>query len=215
MKFPLLVSALLLGFASPALADEAAPKSAEEPAPAPFEPDLVGGHFQVGASASYAAPFGRLSDAYSRRERGGGGGTFGLDLNYGLDRFVFLGAYGQYSLFSDSAHCDKCSASEWGAGLQVGYHLVQGLRIDPLISYGVGFRKFSSELNDKKDSYDELEWMRLTLGTDWYLSSALALSPFAQFSAASSLTAPTDETAGRVDMRFLFGLRLALDIPGR
>ncbi len=217
MKFRWLLPALFFGFASTARAEEIEAKSEEEDETplVPFERDHVSGHFQIGVSANYVAPFGRLSDEYARTARGGGGALFNLDLNYGLDRFVFIGTYGQYSLLGSSAKCEGCTATEWGAGLQAGYHLVQGLRIDPWISYGVGFRSLSAESAHKTAEYPELEWMRLSVGANWFATSNWALSPVAVFSAASTLDAPDPETAGRVDLRFVFGLRMALDFPGR
>lgn len=215
MRFALPVLAMSLGLANTANAEEAAPS---EPAPVPavpFESDEVGGHVQVGISAGYAAPFGKLSKEQAHTDRAGGGGSFGLSLNYGLDRFVTLGAYGQYSLFWDSKNCPDCSAAEWGAGLAVGYHLVQGLRIDPWISYGLGWRSLRAEDGGERTSYGALEWMRLGMGTNWFLTSGVALGPFAQFSAATTVVVPGGETAGATDMRFLFGLRLGLDFPGR
>ena len=221
MKFPFLVALLVMGAPTTALAQEGQDGQADESTAVPFADDLLSGHLQVGLSAAYAVPFGRLSNAASRSERSGPGGTFALDLNYGVDRFVALGAYGQYSIFGGSGACDSCSAREWGAGLQVGYHPAQGLRIDPWLTYGVGYRALtvdSSEVDalvDESARYDQLEWMRLGLGADWYATSGWILSPFARFSAASTLTAANEERAGRVNLRFVFGLRVALDVPGR
>lgn len=184
--------------------------------PVPFEQNLVAGHLQFAASASYALPFGRLSDEQSRTERSRGGGLFSGEAAIGLGRFVFLGAYGEYGLYQAAQGCDDCSASSWGAGLQVAYHVVQGLRIDPWISYGVGYRQLSTfgALPDPA-RYHSLEWMRLSMGADWYVTSGFAVSPIAQFGAATTLDAPRGESPGSTDLRFQFGLRLLLDIPGR
>jgi len=196
-------------------ADPGASEEAGE-APVPFEKNLVGGHVQLAASASYALPFGRLSDEQSRTDRSRGGGLFTGEAAVGLDRFVFLGAYGEYGLYQAAKGCDDCSASSWGAGLQVAYHVAQGLRIDPWISYGVGYRQLST-LGALPDParYHSLEWMRLCLGTDWYVTSGFAVSPIAQFGVATTLDAPRGESAGSTDLRFQFGLRLLLDFPGR
>lgn len=182
----------------------------------PFERDLVGGHFQLGVQSSYSVPFGRLSDEWSRLERSRGGGVFAGDLGYGLDRFVFLGVYGEYGLYQRAKDCDGCAANSWGAGLQVGYHVVQGLRIDPWISYGLGYRQLTvTGSTPDRAVYRSLEWMRLTVGSDWYVSSNFGVSPFVLFGAASTLDAPSGESAGATDLRFQFGLRLLLDFPGR
>jgi hypothetical protein len=207
----------LISLATNAHAEGATPPAQSEQA-APtvhLEKDLVGGHLQVGASAAYALPFGRLSDDFKHTSRSGGGGVFALDLNYGLDRFVTLGAYGEYQLWGASGPCPECSAWGWAAGLQVGYHVVQGLRLDPWVSYGVGFRQLVSTVDEAKLSYNAVEWMRLTLGTNWFATPNFCLSPIALFSAATTVNAPSGEDAGRTDMRFQFGLRMALDFPGQ
>jgi hypothetical protein len=196
----------------------AEPAAAEEPpeSAVPFEQNLVAGHLQLSASASYALPFGRLSEEQSRTDRSRGGGLFSGEAAIGLDRFIFLGAYGEYGLYQAAKGCDDCSASSWGAGLQVAYHVVQGLRIDPWISYGVGYRQFTTHgAQPDPARYHSLEWMRLGLGTDWYVTSGFAVSPFALFGVATTLDAPSDESGGATDLRFQFGLRLLLDFPGR
>src|SRR6186713_2690201 len=130
MKFRLVPLVCVLTFAPAAFAEELADPAEQKPVP--LEQDLLGRHFQVGVSAAYALPFGRSSNEFARREISGNGGVFGADLNYGLDRFVLLGAYGEYGLFGSSDRCGgDCSAWSWGAGLQLSYHAAQGLRIDP------------------------------------------------------------------------------------
>jgi len=222
---PRLLSRLLIGVAgvfaavstqTPAWAAEPAAEDEAESSPVPFEKNLVGGHVQLAASASYALPFGRLSEDQSRTDRSRGGGLFAGEAAIGLDRFVFLGAYGEYGLYQPAKGCSDCSATSWGAGLQVAYHVAQGLRIDPWVSYGVGYRQLST-LGSLPDParYHSLEWMRICLGTDWYVTSGFAVSPIALFGVATTLDAPSRETAGSTDLRFQFGLRLLLDFPGR
>jgi hypothetical protein len=217
MTFRLLVASLILSLATNVHADEApAAAQIKHAVPLiPLEKDLVGGHLQIGASASYALPFGRLSEEFKHTNRSGSGGVFGLDLDYGLDRFVTLGAYGEYQLWGASDPCPECSAWGWAAGLQLGYHAVQGLRIDPWVSYGVGFRQLLSQVDESDLSYDAIEWMRLSLGTNWFATPNFCLSPLVLFSAATTVNVPSGEHAGATDMRFQFGLRVALDLPGQ
>src|SRR5690606_34270479 len=112
----------------------------EEPAPqlVPFRRDAIGQHLQVGATANLLLPFGSVSENVAVWDRSGLGGGGSLDITYGLDRFVALGVYGEMAWLSSSPRCENCSATLLGAGGQVRYHVGQGLKLDPWVSYGFG-----------------------------------------------------------------------------
>lgn len=189
----------------------------EEPAlpPVPLKTDKVGGHFQVGAGGTLAQPFGNVAEDVRSRYRGGIGGGPQFDLGYGLDRFVFVGAYGEMQWLSEAQVCADCSGSTWGAGLFVRYHLVQGSRLDPWLSYGVGYRSLSSDSKGESLSYAGIEWMRLQFGATWFATPHLGLGPVIQLGAGTMTNRPTSEDAGGTNFRFQLGLRVALDFPGR
>jgi outer membrane protein W len=124
-----------LGFATPALADDAAPdttgdaaepapdaaKAEAAPAPASDEPAPVtssdgGGKFVIGLRLGYALPMGSVdknSDGSSEKMSDGVSGQFPiwLDLGYMVTPNVMLGLYGQYAFGSLAgeikAACDQ------------------------------------------------------------------------------------------------------------
>lgn len=215
MKFRWLALLMSLSLSSTAHAESTAASDSTEPIEVPFARDLVAGHVQVAASAAYAIPFGRLSNDFAHTARAGHAGEFGGEVNYGLDRFVFLGAYGSYTLAGESQPCNDCSGNGWTAGIQFVYHLAQGLRIDPWVSYGLGYRSLKTQDDQGDYSYGGIDWMRLAIGTNWFVSRNFAVSPFGQFSAGTTVVVPQGEKAGGTDLQFQFGLRLLLDLPGR
>lgn len=215
MKSCWLAPLLGLSLTSTAHAEPTATSELDEPVIVPFEQDVVGGHFQLAASAAYAIPLGSLSNDFIHIARAGHGGEFGGDVSYGLGRFVTVGAYGAYSLAGASKKCDSCSASGWAAGLQFAYHIAQGLRIDPWVSYGLGYRRLSSQDDEGDYSYGGIDWLRLSIGTNWFATKNFGVSPYGLFTAGTTVVVPQGEKAGHTDMQFQFGLRLLLDLPGR
>lgn len=215
---------LVVCLASPSLghaADDLPPEStaretdSEAPQLVPFRQDYVGGHFQVGGTGVLLAPFGNVAEDVGHLSRGGPGGGAQIDLGFGVDRFVFLGAYGEVQWLGASDSCSSCSATTIGAGLFARYHLVQGMRFDPWVSYGLGYRGLSSESDDGSTSYVGLEWLRLQLGATWYATSQLGLGPVLQLGAGTMISRPDGESPGGTHFRAQLGLRIALDIPGR
>lgn len=207
----------------PALAQQPesdlSPPPAEEDAPppelVPFRQDAVGGHFQAGVTGLFAFPFGSSAKDVGTRTRAGWGGGGALDLSYGVDRFVALGAYAEMSRLGDSKKCPDCTGTLLGSGAFVRYHISQGLRLDPWVSYGLGFLGFGGEDQAEISHYSGVEWMRLQVGADWFLTPSMLLGPVVSLSAAHMIERPRLEEPGGPLMRATLGLRLAFDAPGR
>lgn len=222
----LTASVAIVADTTPASAQEPTPATAKEdaadegddepPAPTvPFRRDFVGGHFQVGLTGLLAFPFGSVSKDLGTRSRTGWGGGGTVDLTYGLDRFVALGAYAEMNAFGDSKKCQDCTGRLLGSGAFVRYHISQGLRLDPWVSYGVGYFAFGSEETDKLAHYSGLEWMRLSIGADWYVAPSFLIGPVLGLSAGHAIERPDGESPGGPMMRATLGVRFALDAPGR
>ncbi len=177
--------------------------------------DTLSGHIVVAGSFSYAVPFGNVSDGVSERDRVGTGLGYGLDLGYGLNGHVVAGVWGQMLQLGDGNDCSDCDASSYAGGAFVRYHLAQGLRFDPWLSYGIGYRTQSSKFNGDKRTYSGLDWMRLQIGGDWYALSQLGFGPLLELSAGNFFSRPSDESGGGVHWQFLVGLRVVLDVPGK
>jgi hypothetical protein len=206
----------------PALAQqpESAQTSASEeeekpPELVPYRRDWVGGHFQAGVTGQLSFPFGSVAKDVGARTRSGWGGGGVVDLSYGLDRFVALGAYAGMSQLGDGSKCVDCSGTLLGAGAFVRYHVSQGLRIDPWVSYGLGFSGFGGEGSGEVSHYSGVEWLRLQVGADWYLTPSLLLGPVLGLRAAHLIERPLLEDPGGPLMSATLGFRFALDTPGR
>lgn len=208
-----------------ALADDGTPKGPtpisapdEDETPpelVPYRADAVQGHLVVGLTGSLEFPFGSVSDGVLARERSGWGGGGTIDLSYGVDRFVALGAYGGVSRLGPSNRCEGCTASLLGAGGLVSYHISQGLKLDPWISYGFGIVAFGNEDEAFNSHYSGLEIIRLQVGANWYGSRHFILGPTAGLSIAHLYNRPPEETSGGPLVRALLGLRVGFDVPGR
>lgn len=191
---------------------------APEAEPTPALPrNRVGGHFLAGVGAAVAVPFGELSPGVGYHDIANAGAGFTLDAGYGVGRDVMIGAYGELQMYSGADDCTGCSATGIGAGAYVRYHLVQGLRFDPWVSYGIGYRSIqvAGAASEPAGDYAGLEWMRLTFGGDWYAFSQFGFGPFIQFGAASMFDRPAGQLDGGVNWRWQVGLRVVVDLPGK
>jgi hypothetical protein len=178
--------------------------------------DTLTNHFVAGGSVSYALPFGTVSDGVDQRDRVGTGLGYGLDLGYGLSGHVVAGVWGQLLTLGDGNDCSSnCDATSYAGGAFVRYHLVQGLRFDPWLSFGIGYRSQSSNSFGEKKQYGGLDWARLQIGGDWYALSQLGFGPVLELGAGSFFSRPEEESAGGVHWRFLVGLRVVADFPGK
>ncbi len=189
--------------------------STEATQPIAYERDSVGGHFQLGATGNLVVPFGHVAKGVSHRQRAGDGWGGLVDVGFGVNRNVALGAYGEALWLGDSDACTTCSATSYAAGAFVRYHFVQGLRFDPWISYGLGFRQLGSQSDADDQSYTGLEWFRLQIGATWSVLPQLGLGPVMQFTGATMLATPSGEDIGGSSWTFQLGLRMSLDLPGR
>ena len=189
--------------------------SEKAPPAIPYERDSVGGHFILGASGNFAVPFGHVADGVSHRQRAGDGWGGLVDVGFGVNRNVAVGAYGEALWLGDSSACPTCSATSFAAGAFARYHFVQGLRFDPWVSYGIGFRQLGSQSDSSDDSYAGLEWLRLQMGATWSIIPQLGLGPVLQFTGATMLATPSGESVGGSSWTFQLGLRMSLDLPGR
>jgi hypothetical protein len=199
-----------------------APNDDEPPPPlVPPAKDTLGGHLVGAASGAFVFPWGDLSERVPASDLGPGYGV-SLDLGYGLSRSVVIGAWGQYSTYANSPDCGTdpnpdagCTASGFAVGPFVRYHLVQGMRFDPWILAGIGYRAMSVDSSSGTDDYSGFEWMKISLGGDYYPFKNFGFGPVIEFAAGTFGTRPSDEGESRAHFSFVLGLRLILDVPGK
>lgn len=195
-----------------------APPVAEEPAPAAasLPSDTRSGHFVLGLRGGFAIPFGEASKGVDVYPLADVGFSAGADVGIGISRHVEIGLNGEMQLHGDASQCIGCSSSGLAVGAFVRYHLVQGLRFDPWLAVGLGYRGLQVERPSGSDlDYAGLEWLRIQFGGDWYGFSRLGIGPFLDLGATSFLDVPAGEDRGGVNWRFQSGLRIVLDHPGK
>jgi hypothetical protein len=187
----------------------------DDEAPLPLVPraaDTLGGHLVVGLGAAVDAPFGELRDGENAANLSPGFGG-ALDLGFGISRSVVLGAWGTFSSYGSNG-------TSFGVGPFVRYHLVQGVRFDPWILAGAGYRSLSHEVSGQKRQFSGLELGHLLVGGDYYPLSNFAIGPFLGLDLGIYGKRPRNETNGAkvapsVHFAFVSGLRLILDLPGK
>jgi hypothetical protein len=182
----------------------------------PLARDTVGGHLAVGAIAGLAVPFGSADSSAKMSDLAGAGLYLGGDITYGVSRTVMMGAYGEVAMpAGQTCACrpswSSQSVSAIAAGPLLRYHLVQGTRFDPWMSYGFGFRRVSSG----NDSFTGVDWARLQLGGDWYPSNRLGLGPVLETSIGTFFGSSGALESKTVNAQFTLGLRIVFDSPGK
>lgn len=182
--------------------------------PARSPADTRSGHLFASGSVGWTIPFGTVGDDESQSARFGSGLGYQLDVGYGIGRSAVVGVWGQLLTLGDGSACTDCGGTSLAVGPFVRYHLVQGLRLDPWFSYGLGFRTQNHEVNGVERSYSGIDWARLQFGGDWYALPQLGFGPFVELGAGTFLSNPDDEKAGGLYWRFMAGLRVAVDFPG-
>ncbi|HEY6558220.1 MAG TPA: hypothetical protein VI072_13140 [Polyangiaceae bacterium] len=198
-----------------------------EPPLIPAAPDSLGGHLQLSPGAMVMVPFGELADGVSQSSALAAGLGLSLDAGIGVSRSLVLGVWGQFVRFGDNGDCSDCSPTSLAAGAFIRYHLVQGVRFDPWLSAGVGFRTLGAGSpdfgtpdetvsgNDDDARFSGLDFMRFQIGGDWYPTRFLGFGPFVELDSGTYLSRPEGAGDGAVYFHFAAGLRLTLDIPGK
>jgi hypothetical protein len=179
--------------------------------------DLLGAHVLIGAGVSPSWSVGRLSRDVSASEGLGTGFAAHLDAGIGLSRYVAIGLYGTFAGYTSGDNCgSSCSGKALSIGPFVRYHLSQGLRFDPWLSLGGGYRQLSFEKEGgPRQKFTGLEWLRLELGADYYAFSGLAVGPYGALGLSSYSKRPADAGGASVNTELSVGLRVLLDLPGR
>jgi hypothetical protein len=198
---------------SPEVAPPTTPnRDGEEPEPKVVPArDTVGGHLAVGAAVGLFVPFGSVDSSIAQSKIIGSGLLLGGDITYGVSRTVMVGLYGEVAMPSGSGPWSGQNASSIAAGPLLRYHLVQGTRFDPWLSYGIGFRRLSSG----NASYTGIDWARLALGGDWYAASNLGFGPLLELSMGTFVDSSGSLGSKAVNAEFVLGARLVFDGPGK
>jgi hypothetical protein len=191
----------------------------DEPPPpvVPLARDTRGGHFELGAGAALRVPFGHLRQGEAGSSLGTGFGA-ALDLGYGISRSVMVGAWAQ--VFEPGTH-DR----GFSVGPFVRYHLVQGMRFDPWLLLGIGYRSQNHDAPGVTRHFSGIDFAHFALGGDYYAWSGLGFGPWLELDAGVLTKRPSTNAAGApdgtahvgtdVNYSFVAGLRIVLDLPGK
>jgi hypothetical protein len=203
---------------------EAASLAADEAESSDLPParDTLGGRLALSMGGGLVVPFGPLEAEVPWRDTTGHGPGIDLEPAVGVSRSVMVGVWLGASRLGRGDLCQDCSTLTAAGGPLVRFHLVQGLKLDPWVSAGVGLRSIRVAADERLD-YLGIDWLRATVGADWYASPHLAVGPFVQLLAGASVdrpqSSPLDERPfddhGSVYWMFSSGLRLTLTLPAR
>ncbi len=193
---------------------------AEEPLPPPVEPapDLLGGHVTVGAGFGLAGPFGKIDAGEPAHPPLGLGTGLRLDIGRGMSRSVALGVWGEFDWLGNSGDCDACSGRSMAFGPFVRYHMVQGVRFDPWMTAGLGYRTTTvSHAGALPDEYFGFEWLHAELGADWYAFDVLGFGPYLGLGVGEYATRQSGASFANGPLHFTLttGVRVVLDVPGK
>ena len=195
----------------------------EDPEPklpfVPRAPDLLGSHVLLGAGVGPSWSLGQFASNRSANVRLGTGLAFRADIGFGVSRSVALGAWGSFAGYTDGTRCEDdghCSGRAFAVGPYVRYHLSQGLRFDPWLTLGAGYRRLTfDDTAGASQKYAGIEWLHFELGADYYVFSGLGVGPYASLGLSSYFTRPSGSGDAAVNTELSTGLRLLFDVPGR
>jgi hypothetical protein len=178
--------------------------------------DSLAGHFTLSPGVALVLPFGSLESDVPQTDSLGTGLGLSLEAAIGVSRTVALGAWGQAASFGSTDTCPECSASSLAGGAFVRYHLVQGVRFDPWMSAGLGYRVLSIDNTPAgKQDFSGIEWLRFAVGGDWYAFSLFGLGPFLELDMGIYGTRPDSAGDSAAHFQLVVGARVTLDVPGK
>jgi hypothetical protein len=192
----------------------------------PRSQDLLGGHVLVGAGVGPTWALGKLGSEVAAVRGLGTGLGVNADAGFGLSRSVLVGVWGSFGRYGNGDACGACDGMAFAVGPFVRYHLSQGLRFDPWLSLGGGYRRVQFDQDGVLSGpppaeppvtakFSGLQWLRLELGADYYMLSGLGLGPYGSLGLSSYTSRPKSAGEATVSTELSVGLRFLLDVPGR
>ena len=180
--------------------------------------DGLGGHFLLGVAGAYQKPFGKFGSGMRQSSQVDGGLSLTADAGFGVSRQVVIGAWGQWFSLPEGSECEECKATGFAVGPFIRFHLVQGLRFDPWLSFAVGYRDLQLENGDGGSetlAFKGFDWARLQVGGDWYPARNLGFGPYLELVSGGYFDRPEVAGSLRTYWQWSAGMRLAFDVPGK
>jgi hypothetical protein len=183
------------------------------PKPRPTPPDrrsfrpTFSGHIGFSRAAGSAETGRRLPNAASW------GFSPGFEVRLPIHRHVSLEAWGSFGQYKGGTDlCPTCSLGTSAFGGGVVYHLLDGVPLDPWVSFGVGYRTSKVTFDGRQSfTYAGVEPFRVAVGMDRYVVPQLGLGLYGdisvgEFSSRDPGPFRTDRT-GALHTFFSFGVR--------
>lgn len=197
---PCAVLAAILGVTERAAADYT---KQDLPVPIREAPDDLSGHFILAPKLAYLVPMGSAEQDFSQRGFVQSGPSVGLDLGYGISRYVALHLRFDYGSFGSGDDCPAggtCEATTMAFGAGVDYHLVNGAAFDPWMRAGLGYRTMRYDLTwdgaTTELAYAGFDWLHLSVGGDWYAHRMIGFGPFLAFDLGTYTSRPDEDPPG-------------------
>jgi hypothetical protein len=182
----------------------------DEPSETRHARDTLSSHVVIAANGGFFFPAGSFDQTTYQSDKLGPGFAVGGDIGYGISHTAVLGVFGELGL-PKSEICSTCSGSSFSVGPLIRYHLVQGVRFDPWLSAGAGFRKTTLG----SEAWTGIDVVRIQLGGDFYPWPALGFGPVAELAIGTYFDATPKLATHSVYANFVLGVRVVFDSPGK
>jgi hypothetical protein len=134
---------------------------------------------EIGTEIGFAQGFGRLNAARPFSAGAGPGSAAGVSVGYRIDPRFSIAAEGQYSQFARPLTSPEGSQVRGvTTGVNLTYHLQPTMRLDPWVSYGVGYRGIGeSQPGTASAMSHAIELGKLRAGIDLRTTPSIAVGP--------------------------------------
>ncbi len=202
-----------IGADAPPVDEGAEPGAGTSRAPAN---DWRKGTISIAGGVSYAAPVGEVTNGLLATSVLSGGTAFQGALGLGLSRYLSLEFQGSYAALGGGTSCTGCTANSLGVGVGFIYHLAQGIAFDPWGGFGVGYRSLdinapSGQTLTAAGHYQGFDFMRLTLGGEFYPTPSLGFGPYIEASIGSYRLRPDPASVPSAYAFLSVGFRVTFD----
>ena len=214
-------TAILIGTALPAMAQEASDVEGEAPRGTVLAPKNA---FEVGIDGGYNQPFGKIDSSSNVSDVAHAGGAIGLDLAWRATPIFGIGGFGEiHANAADSNLGPSGSVGGGAAGILASFHFLPYKVIDPYATVGGGYRgMWASPGTGAGHVFHGIEGARIRAGVDFRATKDIAVGPLVGadvnvfLADHNSATGITSDIASKSANTFIFaGLGARFDVGGR
>ncbi|NUP06682.1 MAG: OmpA family protein [Polyangiaceae bacterium] len=136
--------------------------------------------FELGVNGGYTQPFGEINAGNDIHHLVDAGGAVGLALGWRISPYVSVEGVGQYheSTTGDDLNSSTTDVRGVSTGVQATVHMMPYERVDPLLSFGSGYRMMWIVPEGAPNTFlHGLSLARATFGVDFRATDSVALGP--------------------------------------